>query len=184
MKSESFFSPAHAILLVIDVQGKLAEVVHDHENVRRHIETLIKACQILSVPIVCTEQAPQKIGRTVPSIAGLLDGADPIEKLSFSCCGSPAFARRLKELERKQILVAGIESHVCVYQTVADLLNSGYHVQVIADAVSSRAVENTAISLERMKTLGAGITAAEMVICELLKSAEHEKFRDVMKLIK
>lgn len=184
MKSESFFSPAHAILLVIDVQGKLAEVVHDHENVRRHIETLIKACQILSVPIVCTEQAPQKIGRTVPSIAGLLDGIEPVEKLSFSCCGSPAFAQKLKKLERKQILVAGIESHICVYQTVTDLLRAGYHVQVVADAVSSRTMENKAVSLERMKTLGAGITATEMVICELLKSAEHEKFRDVMKLIK
>ena len=171
-------------LLIIDIQGKLASLVHEKEKVYQNVTALIKAAQLLNMPIIYTEQVPEKIGKTIPEIANLLPGQNPIIKSSFSCCGSKEFVSKLKTLNRKQLVITGIETHVCVYQTISDLLDLKYEIQVVADAVSSRTFENSKIALKQIRKLGADITSTEMVICELMKTSEHEKFRDIIKLIK
>ena len=178
------FQINQTILLVVDVQGKLASLMWERDRIFHRIQTLIRAAQILQIPVICTEQAPQKIGRTIPEIARLFLDFQPIEKLSFSCWANPEFVQALNNLRRKQILIVGIETHVCVYQTAVDLKTADFEVMVVADAVSSRSLPNTQLALERMKELGIGITGTEMIICELLRTAEHKNFREIMGLIK
>ena len=178
------FFPEQSLLLVIDVQGKLFELTHHRAQLSHTIPKLIQAAQILEVPIIHTEQAPEKIGKTVEPIASLLSDHKPVLKRSFSCCRNPEFTEILSLHNRHQIVVIGIETHVCVYQTVSDLVEKGFDVQVVTDAVSSRHEHCVEMGLERMKEAGAKMTCAEMIICEWMKSADHPKFRDVMKLIK
>ena len=178
------FRIQNAVLLIIDVQGKLASLMHEKGQLFTRLKGLIRAAQILEIPIIYTEQVPEKIGKTVPEVAELFKNQPPITKTSFSCWGSDPFQKKLLGLKRKQIFVAGIETHVCVYQTVADLLEAKFEVQVVADAVSARSCSNHQIAIERMKTLGAGITCLEMITCELLRTADHAQFKDILALIK
>ena len=127
---------------------------------------------------------PEKIGKTAPEIAGLLKNHTPTTKACFSCCGEDSFTQKLNALNRKQVIVTGIEAHVCVYQTVCDLLGMGYDVQVVGDAVSSRTEENKHFAIDRIKSLGGGITSTEMILCELIKTSQHPRFKAVMGLIK
>ena len=178
------FSCDQTVLLVIDVQGKLAQLVHEKEILFKNIQAMIKGAQILDIPIVWTEQVPEKIGNTIPEIAKLLKDQQPIEKVGFSCFLNRRFKETLTALKRKQILVTGIETHVCVYQTAADLIAEGYQVQVVCDAVSSRSAENKRIALERLKQLGAQMTCMEMILCELLKTSEDKHFKEILGLMK
>ena len=172
-------------LLVIDVQGKLASMVHEHERLLLHVQYFIKASEAFDLPILWTEQAPDKIGGTVESIKNLLiSKIKPIHKRSFSCYQCPEFLEQLKKINKRQIIVIGIETHVCVYQTVRDLHAHGYQVQFIADAVLSRHKFDHEIAIARMRNEGITITSAEMVICELLKTADNPKFKQVMAYIK
>jgi isochorismate hydrolase len=178
------FSPENAVLLIIDVQGKLAHLMHEKDEVIRHIGGLIHVADFLNIPVVTTEQAPEKIGKTIPEITELLKDRQPVAKKSFSCCGQDEFMQELKALNRKQVIIVGIEAHVCVYQTVCDLMKNQYEVQVVADAVSSRTEANRDFALERIRAFGGDVTSTEMIVCELLKTSEHEKFREVINLIK
>lgn len=173
-----------AVLVVIDVQDKLVGVMHRPETLLANIQKIIKGTQILEIPILWTEQYPEGLGPTVPPIAGLLSGIEPISKRSFSCAASERFMRALKATKRKQVLLAGIESHVCVYQTAVDLLGLGYEVQVVADAVSSRSVQDRHIALTKMNDAGASLTSTEIALFELLRVAEGPKFREILKIIK
>ena len=172
------------VLLVIDVQGKLAQLMHDRETLFANVKKIVKGAQVLEIPILWTEQNPDGLGRTIPEVAELLAGLEPISKLSFSCCGSEVFMKQLKELGRRQVLVAGIEAHVCVYQTVADLAERGYEVQVVADAVSSRAAANRQVGLERIKEAGATITSTETALFELMRIAEGDRFKQLLRIVK
>lgn len=178
------FRSDQSILLIIDVQGKLARLIHDKEAVHTNIQRLIKAAQYLDVPIVYTEQLPNKIGETIEEIKTLLPDLIPFIKSSFSCCGEKAFTEYLATQKRKQIIVCGIETHVCVCQTVADLLAQKYDVQVVVDAVSSRKLLNKEIAIKRMEDMGALLTTMEMLGTELLQTAAHPKFKEVLNLIK
>lgn len=178
------FSIDNSILLVIDVQGRLAQRMFEKKKLFKNIQTLIQGARRLDIPILCTEQAPEKIGKTIPEIARYLEGLTAIPKLSFSSCGEPFFLEKLRALKRTQIIVCGIETHVCVYQTAVDLIGHKFDVQVAADAVSSRTRENKHWGLERMKFLGVPLTSTEMIACELLRTARHKKFKDVLGLIK
>jgi len=178
------FTPENSVLLVIDVQGKLAQLVHEKEKLFDNINRLIHAARLLDIPILWTEQTPEKIGATIPGIANQLTDQSPIVKWSFSCCGEERFLQMLKELNRKDIIVTGIETHVCVFQTIFDLLKKSYRVQIVGDAVSSRTLENKIRAIDRVKHLGAIETSSEMIICELLKSAKHHKFKEIMSLVK
>ena len=178
------FNPDKSLLLVIDVQGKLASLVHEQDKLAFAVLALIKAAKILQLPIIYTEQVPAKIGTTIPPIADELTGIKSIEKNSFSCCGNESFLKSLRAAKRRQVIVAGIETHVCVYQTVADLVDLKYAVDVVVNAVSSRHLIDKTTALMKMEKLVAGMTTVEMIICELLKTAQHPRFRDLMALIK
>jgi nicotinamidase-related amidase len=171
-------------LIVVDVQGKLAQLMHDKETLFRNVCILIQAAKILNIPILWCQQCPAALGPTVPEIGELLVDVQPINKSAFSCCGDGAFNARLNELKRNQVLLCGIETHVCIYQTVIDLLRKGFDVSVIADAVSSRTPENKQITLSRMGVEGAKLSSTEMVLFELLRTAKHPHFREIAKLIK
>jgi nicotinamidase-related amidase len=171
-------------LTVVDVQGKLAQLMAEKEALFWNIQILIQAARILEIPILWCQQVPEALGPTVPEIAHLLTDQEPINKASFSCCGEPKFNERLDGTGRKQVLLCGIETHVCIYQTAVDLMARGLGVTVIADAVSSRTVQNRQIALTRLAAEGTRISSTEMVLFELLKTAQHPHFRAIAKLVK
>ena len=172
------------VLVVIDVQGKLAHLMHEKEELFKNVRVIIQGAQILEVPILLTEQYPQGLGPTIPEIAELLGETEPIEKTAFSCCGEKTFNEAFANLGRRQALLVGIETHVCVWQTVYDLLESEYEVHVAADAVSSRNPVNKDIGLQRMRGAGAKITCVESALFELMRVAEGPQFKAVSKLLK
>lgn len=174
----------NCLLIVVDVQEKLVSVMERKADLIRNLTGFIRGIQILKIPIIFTEQAPEKIGKTIFEVASLLNGTEPMTKTTFSCLGSGEFAARLKSLKRKNILLAGIEAHVCVYQTAMDLVEKGFNVQVVADAVSSRLEANKKLGLERIKEVGAHLTGVEIVLCELLRDTKNPQFKQILGLIK
>ena len=170
--------------MVVDVQGKLAQSMHGKEALFKNIQILIKSAKILSVPIIWCQQVPKSLGPTLPRIAQLLVDNEPIDKASFSCCGQEQFNSKLNILGRRQVLLCGIETHVCIYQTAAELLERSYDVTVIADAVSSRAPENKQTAINRMEAMGVNISSTEMALFELLRTAEHPQFKQIVRMIK
>jgi len=171
-------------LAVVDVQGKLAQLMHNKEALFKNIRILIQAARILEIPILWCQQVPEALGPTTPEIAELLTDIEPVNKATFSCCGAEQFKSKLAKLSRNQILVCGIETHICVYQTAVDLLGEGVNVTVLADAVSSRTPENKQIALNRIAAEGGNISSVEMALFELLRTAKHPKFRQIAKLVK
>jgi nicotinamidase-related amidase len=177
-------TPANTIVVMIDFQEKLTRAMLDKEALVENAVKMVSGAKILGVPIIRTEQNPNGLGRTVPELEELLGDVEPITKLSFSCCGEPKFMEALQKSERQQILIGGIESHVCVYQTVLDLAASGYEVQVLADVVSSRTAENRNIGLERCREAGASTTSVETALFEMLRAAEGDKFKQMLRVVK
>jgi nicotinamidase-related amidase len=182
--TNKMITSADTALILVDVQAKLVPAMHAQEALIENLRRLVQGVRILEVPILWTEQNPAGLGPTLPEIAGLLPDQKPMSKFSFSCCGSEQFRNELNALNRKNILIAGIESHVCVYQTAADLMNLQCEVQVISDAVASRTPENKLIGLEKSKSAGACLTSTETVLFELLKDANSEKFKEIIKIVK
>lgn len=173
-----------AVLVIVDVQGKLAQLMHDKESLFANLKRMAIGAQTLGIPIIWNEQNPVGLGPTIPELAEILSTQQPLVKNTFSCCGNPAFSAALKQSGRTQVLLVGIETHVCVYQTARDLVAAGMTVEVVADAVSSRTAANKAYGLERMKSLGAGVTSTEMALFELLRVAEGDKFKAILKAVK
>ena len=158
--------------------------MHDSEAMIRQQGILIEACQLLDVPIVWAEQLPDKLGPTVPELAGKLDDHSPCAKASFGCWGDDSLRQTIREAGRDRILLAGIEAHVCVWQTAAALRGENFQVHLIADAVSSRSAFNRDIALRRMEAAGVHLSNVEMVLFELMQDAGHPRFRDVTRLLK
>ncbi len=173
-----------AALVVIDLQERLIPHICEAEELIKKTAALIGAARILNVPIVATEQYPEGIGPTVPQLKDMLEGAPLISKRTFSCCREPRFMAALEALQRRQVLICGIEAHVCVFQTAADLLTRGYQVQVAADAVSSRTEANKTIGLARIQQAGGDISSVESAVFELLETSACPEFKQVIKLIK
>lgn len=176
--------PEQTVLVLIDIQGKLAQLMHAREALFANLQRLVKGIQALGLPILWLEQYPQGLGPTIPEVAELLPDLRPVAKTCFSACGSEAFLAQLTGTERKQILLAGIEAHVCVYQTAMDLLAAGYEVEIVTDAVSSRTAANRDLGLQRMRDAGARWTSVEMVLFELLRTAEAPAFKEIARLVK
>lgn len=174
----------NSCLVVVDVQGKLAQLMHGKDVLFKNVQVLIRTAQILNIPILWCQQCPNALGPTIPEIAQLLTDYEPINKSAFSCCGDETFNNKLNELTQHQIIVCGIETHVCIYQTAIDLLRKGFEVNVIADAVSSRTLENKKIAIEKMTAENVNIYCTEMALFELLRTAEHPHFKEIAKLIK
>src|SRR5699024_2178756 len=171
-------------LVIIDVQGKLADIVYESEEMLQNIRTLIKGVKLLNIPIIWVEQYPEGLGATKNEIQTLLTDQKSIEKRNFSASDNDDFHDRLRDINREQFLVVGMEAHVCVYQTVADLLESKESVDIVVDAISSRTALNKEIAIDKMTDMGANKTSVEMALFELMKSADHPKFNDIRKLIK
>ena len=177
-------SRTNTVLIIIDIQGNLAQAMFDKENLFTNNVRLIQGMKALNLPIILTEQIPQKLGKTLPIISQELEGIEPIAKEAFSCWDDRNFIKQLKSLSRRHIVLAGIECHVCVYQTALDLISNGYTVHLVADAVSSRTPENRQIGIDAMKSAGAHITSTEMVLFELLHTAADPKFKEIFKIVK
>lgn len=171
-------------LVIVDVQGKLAKIVHQSKELLANLENLIKGAQLLDIPIVWLEQYPKGLGRTTDEIKQYLTEYSPIDKMTFSACKNENFQAELDKIGKNSFLVAGIESHICVYQTVSGLLQDENHVEVVVDCVSSRTLANKEVGIEKMKSLGAAVTSVEMALFELMQTAEHPKFKEISNLIK
>lgn len=175
------------VLVIIDVQEKLMPVIDDADTVVRNVERLIRGCHVLGVPTLITEQYTRGLGQTVAPVRCALEesgGYKPIEKMCFSADRCDAFAAQVEALERRQVLLAGVETHVCVYQTAEDLLARNVAVSVVADAVSSRTETNRDIALQRLVADGARLTSTEMALFELTGTAGTEEFRSISRLIR
>jgi nicotinamidase-related amidase len=169
------------------VQEKLLPVIDDAKHLTRNIERLIRGMHVLGVPVVVTEQYVRGLGPTIAPLREALEeagGYRPIEKACFSAHGCEAFVAQLAALERRQVIVAGIEAHVCVYQTVLDLLAAELDVTVVADAVSSRTAQNKEIALRRMVAEGVKLSSTEMALFELTVASGTDEFRAISKLVK
>lgn len=173
-----------AVLILIDFQGKLAQSMYNQEDLFANAIKLIRGFRALGLPILVTEQTPAKLGTTIPLLALELGNANPIAKETFSCWANPLFRDELESLTRRHVVLTGIESHVCVYQTALDLMQNGYTVHLVTDAVSSRTPENRKVGIQAVKSAGGELTSAEMVLFELLKSAADPKAKDIFKIVK
>lgn len=174
----------NAVLVIIDIQGKLATLMHNKEKFYENVVIMIKGARILGLPIVWNEQLPDKLGETIDQIKDQLSGYQPLAKKSFSCSGNPDFVKAVKESGRKQVLIVGMESHVCVYQTVRDLIADGFEVFLASDGVSSRTEENRRVGLEACHSLGAKLYSVEMALFEMLNVAEGDQFKQVVRILK
>ena len=172
-------------LVVIDVQEKLYPVVQDKDNFLRNLEILIRGFKLLDLPIIVTEQVPQKLGHTVNSVRRILSDVEPISKSSFSCAADDKFNSKCDELFNVDgYVLAGIETHICVYQTEKQMRLLGKHVEVVADAVSSRNKTNHNVALDRIRNNGGFLTTTEMILFELKGNAEGDVFRQLSKIVK
>ncbi len=171
------------LLVIVDIQDKLARVMPERDALVESVSRLIRGAGVLGVPILFTEQNPAGLGPTVPELRPLL-GGEPIVKRAFSCCGEPAFVQALRASGRRQVLLAGMETHVCVYQTARDLRADGFEVEVVVDAVASRTAANRAVGLEKIRAAGAGVTSVEAALFELLGVADGPSFKEILQIVK
>ena len=171
-------------LIVVDVQGQLAQLMHEKQALFENLQKIIKGVQIMGIPILWVEQNPEGLGATIPEVAELLAGINPISKSSFSSCKNERFLQALNAANRNQILIVGIEAHICVYQTAVGLVKLGYEVEVVTDAVSSRTKENKDVALQKMSNADVALTSTEMALFELLEVAEGEHFKEILKIVK
>jgi nicotinamidase-related amidase len=174
----------NTMLIVIDIQGNLYQAMYEKDFLLDNLKKIVKGAKAFDIPILVTEQIPEKLGPTIPELAEFLQEIQPIPKASFSCCGDDGFMRELKAIGRGQILMTGIESHVCVYQTSLDLMARGYEVSVVADCVSSRTLMNREIGVRSLVNQGAKLTSTEMALFELVRIAEGETFSKMIKIVK
>jgi nicotinamidase-related amidase len=174
----------HSALLLIDVQERLYPSIHERQKMLERIDLLLSAASLLAVPILATEQYPKGLGKTLEQIVGAIPGLNPLEKVDFSCLAAPGFKDRLASLQRRQLILTGIETHICVAQTALDLIAHGEHVFVVADATGSRRPLDAEIALRRLDKSGAIITTAEAVVFEWLRRAGTDAFKTLQPKLK
>ena len=171
-------------LVVVDIQERLLPAMFEKERMAQNAARLARGAAVLNVPVVATEQYRKGLGATVPEVALAIAGFAPMEKLDFSACGAPGFAAALRGKGVSDVILCGIEAHVCVTQTCLDLLDDGFRVFVVTDAVSSRTVENYRAGLDRMRDAGAAVLSTEMALFELLGRAGTDEFKRILTLVK
>lgn len=177
----------NTVLVVIDVQEKLMPVIDAAEEVACNVERLVRGCHVLGIPALLTEQYVKGLGPTIGPVRRAFEetfGYRPIEKSCFSAHGCTAFTAQLDALERRQVLIAGVETHVCVYQTATDLRLAGYSVSLVGDAVSSRTPQNREIATRRLLMDGVKLTSTEMALFELTGVSGTDEFRAISRLVK
>ena len=171
-------------LVLIDVQGKLAQIMYDRDNLFKNLHILVSGMKLLNIPIIWMEQVPDKLGPTIPEIKDVLIDQKPISKDVFSCVKNKEFNNTINKLNPKDIILAGIESHICVYQTAMDLLEKNHNVHIVRDAISSRISKNKELGIDRMLLEGAIQTSVEMLLFEIQGEAKGERFKQISKLVK
>jgi nicotinamidase-related amidase len=185
MTVDNFFLDSHdSVLLIIDIQDRLAAVMKEKDKVVKNNVLLIELSKMLKIPVVVTEQYPKGLGRTVPEIRAVLSEYRPAEKMTFNCCGEPVFLSEIRKHGRKRVVVTGMETHICVLQTTTGLLREGFIPHVVQDAMCSRTKENWKTGTELMRDAGAVVTCTETVLFQLLKVAGTEEFKAVSRMIK
>lgn len=170
--------------LIVDVQDRLVPHIHGNQRVIRRAELFIRGLTILGVPHLFTEQYPKGLGRTHPSLSENLADSQRVEKIEFSCMANDLFRHALQETGRRSLLIAGMETHVCVQQTALDALRDGYLVTVLADAIGSRSPTDRDIALEHMRYEGVRIGTVESVLFELCSVAGTDRFKRLSRLLK
>jgi nicotinamidase-related amidase len=171
-------------LIVVDIQGKLAQIVHDSDQVIARTTTLIRGAQALNLPILWLEQNPDKLGATVPAIRDVLAPHEPITKYTFDACGEKNFIKALQKSKVNQWLVCGIEAHICVYQTVASMVNLGHSVELVCDCISSRTEFHKELAIAKLSAKGVGLTSVEMCLYELVADCRTPEFKEILRLVK
>lgn len=171
-------------LILIDVQGKLAEMVYNSKNIISNIKKLVLACKALSIPIVWVEQYPAGLGETVPELSSLLKNQQAFEKHTFNALANKEIEKKVTQLKKTQWLVCGIETHICVYQTAIGLLEKGYRVELVTDAVSSRSKSSIKMAINKLQSKGAEVTDVEMCVYELIKNSKKPVFKEILPIIK
>lgn len=174
-----------SVFITIDIQDRLVSAMADNDahTLIEQTQRLMTAATSLAVPVITTEQYPRGLGNTVSELAEHVQSDSVIEKTSFSCAKVPEFMKKLDATGRKQIVLSGMESHICVLQTALDLLAQGFRVYVVEDAVCSRAHNNKQAALQRMRDAGVIITCMESVLFEWLSDASHPQFKVLSKLV-
>lgn len=172
------------VLVVVDIQEKFRDKIHGIDQVVSGTARLVEFCQELDIPVIVTEHYPRGLGETLATVRDVCQPYNPIEKINFSCAGSPDFNRALDQTGRDQVILCGIESHVCIYQTATDLLRSGKQVVAAADAISSCSAANRQLGLDAMAALGVQILGVQMVMFEILRVAGTDRFKKVAPLLK
>lgn len=184
MEKKFLLDAEDSVLLIVDIQERLAVVMKDRDKVVKNCLHLIELAKMINLPVVVTEQYPKGLGRTVTEIQSAVPDYRPVEKIAFNCCGEPAFLAEMKKLNRGKVIVTGMETHICVLQTTIGLLDAGFQPHVVADAVCSRTHENRQTGIEYMRDAGAVITGTETVLFQLLKTAGTEEFKKISQRIK
>ncbi len=170
--------------LVIDIQERLYPHIYENEAIARNTGILIEGLKVLGVPVLVTQQYTRGLGPTIPGLLESIRDFPLIEKSAFSCCDEPDFIRALDETHKQFVLIAGIESHVCVLQTVIDLLEREYQPVVVEDCVSSRKANDKRLSVRRMRREGAIVTSYESILFELCRFSGTDEFKSISKLVK
>jgi nicotinamidase-related amidase len=179
-----FLDREDTVLLIVDIQEKLAAVMTEKDKVVRNNLHLIELAKRLKMPVMVTEQYPKGLGPTVAEIRNALPFYRPVEKITFDCCGQPPFLEELKEHNKRNVVLTGMETHICVLQTCIGLLKGGINVHIVQDAVCSRTRENWKTGVEFMREAGAVVTSTETALFQLLKVAGTEEFKIISKRIK
>lgn len=174
----------NSLLLIVDVQDAFSKAVLNMDRIVHNCKILAQTASLLSLPTIVTEQYPRGLGHTITELSEVMSNHITIEKTTFSCLGQPQVKEALTNSGRRQVIIAGVEAHVCVLQTVLDLLHDQYEVFVIADAVSSRKKKDRKLAQSRMIQSGAVITSTEAVVMELIGGSKHEHFKAIQALIK
>jgi len=170
--------------LIIDMQEKLYPYIHDHEQLTKNTGILVEGLKAMEIEILGTEQYTKGLGFTISPIKKLVPELEFIEKQAFSCCDEPSFFEKLSFLSPRNVIIAGIETHVCVMQTAIDLIENGFVPIIVEDCVSSRRLNDKNIAIERMRAEGAIITTYESILFELLQYSGSETFKKISKLVK
>ena len=173
-----------ALLVVVDIQERLAVAMKKRKKVEANTSILIKAAEIMDIPVIVTEQYPKGLGHTTDHVKEALSKPEPIEKITFSCCGEDSFTKAVKDSGKTHVILCGMETHVCVWQTCLGLLDSGYIVHLASDATSSRSKDNYLAGVGLMRDAGAVISSTETICFQLLVRAGTEEFKKVSKLVK
>jgi len=184
MGNTVMFTRENSLLVIVDIQEKLARTMRDRDRVVRNTAKLIRAARELSVPLMVTEQYPDGLGRTLPELESLLINAEPIDKMTFSCCREDRFTNALSIENRSHIIVCGMEAHICVMQTALDLRHRDYSVGVVQDAVCSFNQRDFEIAVDRMRDEGVRMLSTEMIIYELMHKAGTEEFKALLPVMK